>query len=496
MRIVVFSPNSCLSAVGVRLLSASLKQHGHAVRLVFAPTDFEPETPPRERLFPEAMLEQLLPLCEGADLIGLTLLTDYYFCSQQVTNWLNQHLDTPIVWGGVHPTVAPEECIRFADYVIVGEGEDAIVEFAATLKAGDVPSKIQSLWWHNGAEECGNPLRPLRKELDGLPLPDYELSDQYVFHSGQFQVMAHDLLHHYFTKHTGTHNPGLKVGYLVLTGRGCPHLCTYCINHVLKELYGAAGYLRWRSVENVIQELEFAKKTMPYVDYIWIADDAFFSRKVGELEEFARIYKDRIGLPFTYLTSPATLSEAKLEVLMDAGLGAVQMGVQTMSKNTTKLYKRQFMSDEMVIWAMELLNKHKDKLGIPHYDFICDNPFESRDDELETLRFIAKIPRPYFYRLFNLHLFPGTGLFTMADEQGVISRKGDLGERWHHIRTSNFSYTTFLFRLYKRPRLPAWVLRLLISRPFPNILGYRTVESLLFCVFTVLLRIKRSVAIP
>ncbi len=492
MNITLISPYLCLSNIGVRLLSSSLKQHGHKVRLVFTPSDFQPETPPRERLYTESMLEQLLPYCEDAAFIGMTLMTDFYCGSRQITDWLRRHLDTPIVWGGVHPTVAPEECTRHADYVVVGEGEDAIVELAAALEAGKDPSDIQSLWGRRNNEVFRNCIRPLRQNLDAIPLPDYDFTDQHLFHEGRFVRMTHELLRDNLLENRATYNPGFNVGYQILTGRGCPHRCTYCINNALKRLQGAKGYLRWRSVENVIAELEYAKREMPYLDYVWISDDVFFSRKMEDLEKFARMYKERIGLPFSCLVSPVALTEDKLELLIDAGLGAVQMGVQTMSSNTTRMYQRQFISQERILQAMNLLLQYKDRLGTPHYDFIIENPFESLEQELETLRFIADLPRPYLIRPFSLHLFPGTELFRRAEEQGIIPKEGDMGERWHHIKATSFSYTKVLFRVSKRPVLPGWVLKILTTQPLPQVLGRKCFEPLIYRAFVLLRWIWRN----
>lgn len=478
MRIVLFSPYSCLSNIGVRILSAVLKKNGHQVRTIFAPLWFEPEEHPRARLYPEAMRDQLLPLLDGTDLVGMTLMTDYYAGSRQVAGWIRQSVPAPLVWGGVHPTLAPGECLESSDYVVVGEAEDSLVELAVVLGEGGDPSMIPAVHGHRGGVTFSNPVRPLRMNLDELPFPDYDPSDQFLFHDGRFKEMNDVLMQENLAIHRGSSNPAYRAGYQILTGRGCPHRCTYCINHALSALYPGQRHLRWRSVGSIISELEAARRAMPYLDHIWISDDSFFSRREEDLREFSAEYKRRVGLPFFCLTSPSTLSEEKLDLLMDAGLFAVQMGVETMSANTARLYGRQFMSNDRVIWAMELLSRHRDRLGMPQYDLIYDNPFESRDDELETLRMISRIPRPYHLSLWNLRLYPGTALFELAEEKGIVPREGDLGERWFYLRPSKFSYTEILLRLFKEPRLPGWILRLLISRPLPQLFGLRIFQPL------------------
>lgn len=304
--------------------------------------------------------------------------------------------------------------------------------------------------------------------------------------------MTHDLLKQNFTLYKGAHNPELNTSYQILTGRGCPHRCTYCINHVLTQLYGKKGYLRWRSLDHVIEELEFVKHNMHYVDNIWISDDAFFSQSLKRLEEFARIYKEKIDLPFTALTSPATINEQKLIVLMQAGLKNVQMGVQTMSEQTNQLYGRALISGKQVIDAMELLHKYSDKLGVPHYDFIIDNPFENLADQKETLKFIAQMPRPYFIRLFKMHLFPGTGLFNMAVEHGLLPKHGEMGIRWHQLQETKPSYSKLLFKIFRRPRLPSIFFKLLTSTPVFNLFTSKVSQGMIEFFYSFIKRLRKA----
>ena len=79
----------------------------------------------------------------------------------------------------------------------------------------------------------------------------------------------------------------------------------------------------------MIDELLWVKENFPYVGFIWISDDAFFARNKKNLEEFCKEYKEKINLPFTCLASPMTISEEKMDMLVDAGLIYLQMGVES-----------------------------------------------------------------------------------------------------------------------------------------------------------------------
>ena len=82
-------------------------------------------------------------------------------------------------------TVRAEECLRHADLVCIGEGEGMMVEIATRLDEGRPYHDIQNLAYRNAQGELVfNPMLPLVKDLDALPLPDYDYEDHYVLHEG------------------------------------------------------------------------------------------------------------------------------------------------------------------------------------------------------------------------------------------------------------------------------------------------------------------------
>ena len=95
------------------------------------------------------------------------------------------------------------------------------------------------------------------------------------------------------------------------------------------------------------------------------------------------------------------------------------------------------MPNAAVMKASEALSRH------PHvvraYYFIIGNPFESKDDLLQTIRLIQQLPAPFFVQPFNLIFFPGSTLYDRGVEQGLISGKGDSGYDLHYRRGLNYS---------------------------------------------------------
>ena len=98
--------------------------------------------------------------------------------------------------------------------------------------------------------------------------------------------------------------------------------------------------MRYRSVENVISELEDVKRNYPYINFFWFSDDSFFGRPLPDMLKFCKLYKEKIGDPFYLLGSPGTITEEKYAPLVDAGLYCIQMGVEHGSKRIQKIFKR------------------------------------------------------------------------------------------------------------------------------------------------------------
>lgn len=463
MHLTLISPYPDITAFGLRTIAAHLKRNGHRVRMVFLPDPCGDEFAPGRRRYAPEVLDALVPLCADSGLVGVTLMTNYFDAAREITARLRGAVPAPVIWGGVHPTIRPEECLALADLVCVGEGEDALLELVGRLEAGTSYRDVPNLWLRQDGALIRNPPRPLSRDLDVYPMPDYSGEDHHVLHAGRLQPLTDALLRTLLER--GTVSAYLrKVGYQTMTGRGCPHQCTYCINDTIKGLYGAAGYLRWRSTAHVMAELEWVRAHMPYVGYIWISDDAFFARPLASLQDFCAAYRERIGLPFSCLASPLTLTREKMQLLVDAGLIYVQMGVQTGSPRIQELFNRKAMNNERMLEAMRVIHSFRDRLFPPSYDFILDVPYETDVDKVASLQLVARIPKPFRLQPFALVLYPGTRLHAMACADGLVRDEyGEVYSKSYTMREP--SYLNLLFTLAKGGRMPAALLRLLVSRP-------------------------------
>jgi len=491
MNVALISPYPDLTSFGLRTLSAHLKANGHRTRLIFIPDPFGDDLLYGVKRYEDSVLDQVVSLCEGADLIGMTLMTNFFDGAVQVTERIKRSLAAPVIWGGVHPTIRPEESLEHADLACVGDGEEALLELVDRMAAGEDYSGTRNIWLKADGRIVRNPVRPLAADLDAYPLPDYSLEDHHVLLDGRLVPLTGELMERFLSRGTVSHYLQ-RTGYQTMTGRGCPHKCTYCINDAIKTIYGGEGYLRWRSTGHVMEELLGVRERMPWVGFIWISDDAFFARSAKALEEFCREYKEKIGLPFSCLASPLTVTEEKMGMLVDAGLIYVQMGIQTGSERIQELFNRKAMSNERVMRAVRTINRHRDRMFPPSYDFILDTPYETDRDVIESLKLIAEFPKPFRLQPFALVLYPGTKLHEMAVRDGKVrDERREVYAKSYTMREPN--YLNLLMTLAKRGKVPGPLLKALVSSPLVDVLNGRPLRPFFRWFYRFLEAVHKSV---
>jgi radical SAM superfamily enzyme YgiQ (UPF0313 family) len=429
-----------LGAFGLRSISSCLKKMGHTTEILFMESDVEREGIEIEHntFYSEKTLQYVVDKVSSADLFGISCMAVEAPKALQIVKHLHS-LNKPIIWGGIHATSHPDECIQHADYVCIGEGEDAVCDLVKAMDEGAETSGIQNLWVRQNGSIIKNQVRPLIHDLDSLPLPDYSFDSHYILDADGF-ISAEE----YYRN---------LQWLLVHTTRGCPLSCTYCCNSLLQKIYDNKNRkVRRTSAETLLKQLEQFKEMFPHMGKIWFTDDTFFIRPKEEIREFSVGYKKRIAMPFQCFTTPGTLNVEKLELLLDAGMITLDMGIQSGSENTNKnIYKRN-VANASVVKAADLLYKYKDRMYPPAYQVIFQNPYESENDLMETIRLLSSLPPYYMLEVFHLTLFPGSELANRAKADGML--KGDSLISFFNYEKSfelshNEKYLNFLIYLMK-----------------------------------------------
>lgn len=403
MKITLISTSTFPSDQGIRTISAVLKKAGHSVNLVFMALSED-----YSKNYSENELKQLERICQGSKLIGIASYASTARRASRIIRYLKR-LGIPIVYGGVHATISPESCIKDADIVCVGEGEEAVVELAGAIEKNKSIKKIKNLWIKKQGEIIKNPVREIIDDVDSLPFPDFDIESHYILEKRRIRKFR---------------EADLAGQIFFLTGRGCPYGCDYCSNSFFNELYKGKRkkILRWHSPEYIIEGILYMKRKFPNLSYFDIRDDTFSLRPIADIKRFCELYKQKVKIRFKCLGDPKTISEEKIKFLVDAGCTDIIMGIQGSERANLQIYHRN-QTDENVLNAARILSKYK-KLAVM-YDVITCNPYEKPQDIINLVRLLQKTPKPYYLSVNNLVFFPGTQLFRRAKADGTIKNEKD-----------------------------------------------------------------------
>lgn len=458
MKVTLISTYTHPVALGLRYVSSYVKAAGHDVEVLFMSS--KRDTAKVD--YSELLLEDFVERLRGRDLIGLSLITNSFNRACVLTQRIRDAgIKAPIIWGGTHPTVAPDESLEVADIVCVGEGEEPLLQLLETLERGQDPKRIPSLGFRAGGpfgnrDTFCNSILPLDENLDRLPFPDYELETHWVADTNGLVPARLDNLR------------GTLDRLRVETTRGCPYHCTFCNNAVWLNLYRGKGkWVRTRSADNIIAEIRQAVSCFPTIEAVNFVDDLFFVRNQDAIEEFARKYRQHVNLPLELDAFPNTITEAKVRTLARLPIELISMGIQSGSPDTLRnIYKRPTPLNK-IIAAMNLFRRHRVRT---EYHYIVCNPYEPEENVIETLRFVASHHNQRsVLRIFPLMLYPGTPLYERARADGVIGRR--------HEHAYEIMYTPRL-EFAKQDYLAVWLRVLLYLRNvgLPRWLAHRLVD--------------------
>jgi len=426
------------NSFGVRVISDVLKIHNHKIYNIFFKQDkFDQMKLPTEH---EKYLLVNLIKDINPDLIGISTRSTFFPVARDITLRLKESIGVPVIWGGTHPTICPEESIEFADMICVGEGEESMVELAGKMSNRQEVAGIKGLWIKKGDFIEKNDCRPLLDNLDNLPLPSFENKDCYAIENSSLY------------KKDPYYNNSLT-HYLFMSARGCPFGCSFCSNSILKDIFKKKGpFVRQRSVGNVIKELVLAKKRFKKMRFIETNDEVFCLNKEW-IKEFSKQYKHEIGLPLLCSTHPNFVDEEAICFLRNAGLRTISVGIQSGSERTrTQFYGRNTPDMELEKMA-KIFKKYK---IFPSYDLIFDNPLETPEDVKTTLHFMLSLPRPYRISMYSLQYYPKTKLTKWLLSEKLIFPSDIDGVSYKGFEHCHVKYNclgekkelTFLYKLF------------------------------------------------
>ena len=354
--------------------------------------------------------------------VGLSTMTSQLPSAIKAADLVRRRFPTiPLIWGGAHPTLFPEQtCVDpEVDVVVIGEGEDTVIEVAEAFQGKRDLSNIKGIVFKG--EDGNTHFTGVRTppDLNCLPAPRYEdLFD----------------IEDYILRPRPVHGEPGKVRLTrtldLHTGMGCPHRCTFCIDTVLYRpgKYYERSMYRGKTGQRTLDEIQMLidKFGVEHVDFV---DENFFVDKHRLFE-----YLDQIEarqMRFTWFAScranyfnEGFVTEKVVAQMFRAGCLMIGTGGESGSERMLRFMKKDILVPQIINEA-KLLSKYK---ILSEFSFIVGLPTETADEMLETIDLVKELRRigpfvgaqtPQLYRPL-----PGGELFDECIKYGLEAPKG------------------------------------------------------------------------
>lgn len=334
------------------------------------------------------------------DYIGVSVMTGIQTShSAKFSKKIKQASNIPVLWGGIHPSLLPQQCIKedYIDYVIFGEGEKTILEFAEHFYGDKNFEGISGLAYKRGNEIFINSERPLIENLDDWRL-DFSMLDleQFIFPLDKYKrVVAYK------------------------ASRGCPFGCGFCYNYRFNKS-------RWRawSEKTVLEDINFLKDEHK-IDAIKFYDDNFFVDKKRALSLLRAInLPAHVEIRIDFIDDVLAAELKKLKIF------DMLIGLESGSEKMLKLIDKRFTVERLLQGVRNIA-----KYGLhATYSFIVGLPTETKDDFESTINLMYKVYKMHPKAGFTLGAYlpyPGSKLYDFSLTQGF--KPSEKTEDWGKI---------------------------------------------------------------
>ena len=327
---------------------------------------------------------------------------------------------------GTHVTPIPRETLRAfpaLDFVLVGEPDLTIRDLVDHLE-GKIEQRsaemlqifekhdptykpsfnedgsvnllgIKGIAWRRGEEIMLNMPRPFLQSLDDLPIPMHELLP--------LQLYRMPLIKGPFT--------------FIVTSRGCPAGCTYCIKHVSYQ-YG----VRLRSPRLLVEEMKILKGLG--INNIHMYSDLFTVNRDQVMELCELMIQEKLDIKWTSNSRVDYVDEEMLQTMARAGSRLISWGIESGNEQILKHARKGAYPDK----AKRALEWAKNA-GIMNWGyFIIGLPGETEETIRQTIDFAKGLPLDI--ALFHVAApYPGTPFFFEVVENGWFRA----GTRWEQV---------------------------------------------------------------
>ncbi len=351
--------------------------------------------------------------------VGLSVMTCQVPWSYEICKYIkNIYPDIPIIWGGVHATLFPQQTVEDpnVDIVVINESiTSTILPLTEALDQEKALDDVPSLCFKKNGEIIKTELGQL-DDIQDIPFIDFNLIDHHKYARDYF-------LWDYYPDYI----PKVKksMTYPIVTGLGCAYRCKFCINPILKRKY------RRRPAEQIVDRIEFLQKEYGANFFQFLDEDFLISKK--RTLEFLDLVEKR-NLKFYYRAwfrvdqFRDTYVDLKLAKRLEkSGLLVGVMGAESGSSDVLNLLNKD-INPGQIIRAAETL---KQTNIIPRFSFMVGIPGETKKDLLLTKSITEKLramnPRADV-PVINFRPYPGSEIYNNLYENKMVKEPQSLQE--------------------------------------------------------------------
>mgnify|MGYP001579336011 CR=1 FL=1 len=376
-----------LPPLGLASIATVLKEAGHHIKIL----DLQVLNYSLENIRQE--LTAFSP-----DLIALSAVTPTIDKAYLLANFIRTHFGVPLIFGGVHPSMYPEqtlkECVA-VDVVVIGEAEYTFRELAALLEKGTPLNNLKDVrgvcYRNKSGKIIRNLPRPLIMNLNELPIASREFfdMDKYIPLPNQYKIL-----------------PVTNM----MVGRGCPYgQCTFCFEAGdFKPLY------RRVTVDRAIEEIQMLihKHGIREISF-W--DDVFLIGTRWTTDFFEALKREKIDIQWSCYGYFNYLTHDMLKQAASVGCWNIFFGIESGNQMLLDTIKKGFNLDkakQVIAWTREA--------GIEtRGSFILGLPNETPKLAMETINFAIDLDLDYAQFTLNTP-FPGTEMWKTGGRYGAI----------------------------------------------------------------------------
>lgn len=381
---------------GLAYIAAALKKAGHYVE-IYSQDKYH---------YPDGHLREYLDK-NHFDIAGVGVIAGYYQYRKllKISESINSSAQRPFfMLGGHGPSPEPEYFLdkTGADAVIIGEGEDTVVELAKALQDGSSLRNVRGIAFKEGSKTIINARRPLIRDIDAIELPAYEL----------FPVEYYRLLRM-------PHSSNSDFVMPLLSGRGCPFKCTFC--------YRIDEGFRIRSDQGIIDEIKLLKEKYG-ITYIAFSDELLMS----SLERTASLCESMLvsGVKIKWDCNGRLnfAKESLLKLMRRSGCVFINYGIEAMDDEVLKNMNKALTTAQIIEGIEDTL-----KAGIsPGFNIIFGNIGDSKSTLDKGVEFLLKYDDGAQMRTIRpVTAYPGSPLYYHAIKTGLLGGIKDFYENKH-----------------------------------------------------------------